>query len=166
MPSKSKSKGNGFEREVCKYLNELTDLNFTRVPNSGAFLGGANQVRVGNMTDAQTQIFDGDIITPDEWKDWSLECKFYKDIAWKKLFQPEGVAQLNGWIEQAKVTSKPYWLLIFKINNCGAYCVLDKKIVRAFGFKKPSCVMTYRKDYLVMDMKTFLSTNHKRITNG
>lgn len=162
MPSKSKTKGNGFEREICKYLSELTDLNFTRVPNSGAFLGGKNQVRVGNLTEGQTQVFDGDIITPDEWKDWSLECKFYKDFAWKKLFQPEGVAQLNGWIEQAKVTSKPYWLLIFKINNAGAYCVLHEETVDKFGFHLPECVMHYRNDYVIVDMKLFLSENHER----
>jgi len=162
MPSKSKTKGNGFERDVCKYLNELTKLNFTRVPNSGAFLGGKNQVRVGNLTEGQTQIFDGDIITPDEWKDWSLECKFYKDLAWKKLFQPEGIAQLNGWIEQSKITSKPYWMVIFKINNAGAYIVLDKKTVREFKFKLPDCSMNYRKHYVIVDMKIFLSENHTR----
>jgi hypothetical protein len=163
MPSKSKTKGNGFERDVCKYLNELTGLNFTRVPNSGAFLGGKNQVRVEGMTDSQTLIFDGDIIVPDEWSKWSLECKFYKDISWKKLFQPEGVAQLNGWIEQSKVTSKPNWMLFFKINNCGAYIVIDTKALKNYNFKKPSCVMTYRNDYIIVDMKTFLEENYKEI---
>ena len=99
VPSKSKTKGNSFERDVCKYLGGLTGLNFTRVPNSGAFLGGSNQVRVGNLTESQVQVFDGDIIVPEEWMDWSIECKFYKELAWKKLFQPEGIAQLNNWIE-------------------------------------------------------------------
>ena len=163
MPSKSKTKGNSFERECCKYLIELTGLNFTRVPNSGAFLGGKNQVRVENMTDNQTLIFDGDIIVPDEFSDWSIECKFYKDIAWKKFFQPEGAAQLNEWIEQAKVTSKPYWFLLFKINNAGTYCVIDRELVKTFNFDLPECHMIYRKDYVIMDMKEFFENNHRRM---
>jgi len=162
MPSKSKTKGSGFERDMCKYLNELTKLNFMRVPSSGAYIGKSNQHRTAGMDDNQIRIMDGDIITPEEWKDWSLECKFYKDIAWKKMFQPEGIAQLNSWIEQSKVTSKPYWLLIFKINNAGAYCVLDKNTVREFKFKLPICVMHYQKDYVIVDMKLFLSKNHER----
>ena len=163
MPSKSKTKGNSFERDVCKYLNKLTGLNFTRVPNSGAYIGGSNQNRVGALTDAQVQIFDGDIITPDEFNDWSLECKFYKSFAWKKLFQPDGEAQLNGWIEQSKITSKPYWMLFFKINNAGQYCVMDKRKIKAFKFKLPPCTMTYRTNYLIMDMKLFLEENYGRI---
>jgi len=163
MPSKSKTKGNGFERDCCKYLNELTGLNFTRVPNSGAFLGGKNQVRVEHLTEDQTLIFDGDIITPPEFKDWSIECKFYKDIAWKKLFQPEDAAQMNDWIEQAKVTSKPYWFLLFKINNAGAYCVIDRKVVKTFNFELTESHLIYRKDYVVMDMKEFFEKNIGRI---
>ena len=163
MPSKSKTKGNGFERDVCKYLINLTGLNFTRVPNSGAYVGKSNMVRAEHMTDAQIQIFDGDIITPDEFNEWALECKFYKSIGWKKLFQPEGEAKLNGWIEQSKITSKPYWLLIFKINNAGQYCVVSKATAIKFKFKKSDCFLTYRNDYLIMDMKSFFENNYKRM---
>lgn len=165
MPSKSKTKGNSFEREICKYLIELTGLNFTRVPNSGAFLGGKNQVRVENMTDDQVLIFDGDIITPPEFSDWSIECKFYKELAWKKLFQPEGTAQLNEWIEQSKLTSKPYWLLFFKINNAGTYCVIDRDTIKKFDFELPTCYSVYCGKYLIMDMKLFFAENHRRITD-
>ena len=160
--NRSKNKGNSFERDICKYLGSLTGLSFLRVPSSGAHVGGSNFHRADSMDDSQIRIMDGDIITPEEWKNWSIEAKFYKDLSWKKLFQPEGTAQLNGWIEQSKVTSKPYWLLIFKINNSGAYCVLDKKVVREFKFKLPDCVMQYRKDYVIVDMTIFLSENHER----
>lgn len=162
MASKSKTKGNSFEREVCKFLNGVTGFNFMRVPSSGAYIGKGNQSRVDSMADNQVRIMDGDIIVPDEWMDWSLECKFYKELAWKKLFQPEGIAQLNGWIEQAKVTSKPSWLLIFKINNAGAYCVLDCETVDKYGFHLPECFMHYRNDYVIVDMKLFLNENHER----
>lgn len=163
MPNASKIKGNSFERDICKYLNTLTGFNFMRVPSSGAYIGRGNQYRTANMDDSQVRIMDGDIITPEEWCDWSIEAKFYKDFAWKKLFQPEGTAKLNGWIEQAMETSKPYWFLIFKINNCGAYCVFDRKAIDKFGFELPSCVMHYRNDYVIMDMKLFFENNYKRI---
>ena len=45
MASKSKNKGKGFEREVCKILGEIYDDNFERVPHSGAFVGGRVHLR-------------------------------------------------------------------------------------------------------------------------
>ena len=45
MPSKSKNKGSGFEREVSKYLSDLYGENFMRAPGSGAYTGGTNSHR-------------------------------------------------------------------------------------------------------------------------
>ena len=163
MPSKSKTKGNGYEREVCKFMHGLTGLNFTRVPNSGAYIGASNSFRAKTMTESQIQIFDGDIITPDEFNDWSFECKFYKNLAWKKLFQPEGESQLNGWLEQSTDTSKPFWILCFKINNAGQYCVVEKTTKSHFKFKLTDCCLTYRKKYLIMDMKQFFKLNYSKM---
>lgn len=163
MASKSKAKGNSFEREICGYLNSLTGLNFMRVPSSGGYIGGGNQKRVANMDDDQVRMMDGDIITPPEWRDWSLEAKFYKDIAWKKMFQPEGIAQLNNWIEQAKQTSKPNWFLFFKINNCGTYIVFERNAVDKNGFEIGSSFMIYMSDYIIMDMKLFMGANYDKI---
>ena len=42
MPSAAKQKGNVWEREVAKDLSEVFNENFIRVPNSGAYTGGAN----------------------------------------------------------------------------------------------------------------------------
>ena len=163
MSNKSKIKGNGFERDICKYLGVLTGLKFLRVPSSGGYIGKSNIYRAEGMDDTQKRIMDGDVIVPEEWSEWSIEAKFYKSIGWKKLFQPEGEAKLNGWIEQAKITSKPYWLLVFKLNNAGQYCVIHKKTASKFKFKKSDCHMVYRKDYLIMDMKSFFENNYKRM---
>lgn len=163
--NKSKVKGNGFERDVCKYLHGVTGLKFLRVPSSGGYIGGKNINRASDMDDNQVRIMDGDIIVPEEWADWSLECKFYKDIAWKKIYQPEGVAQLNGWIEQAKITSKPYWMLFFKINNAGQYCVIKKTVVGKFDFQLPECYSVYMNEYIIMDMKLFIEENYRRMIN-
>ena len=42
MPSAAKQKGNAWERDVAKDLSETFNENFIRVPNSGAYTGGAN----------------------------------------------------------------------------------------------------------------------------
>ena len=89
--------------------------------------------------------------------------KFYKTLAWKKLFQPEGEAKLNKWIEQAQITTKPYWIVIFKINNAGSYCVVDRSVADELEFEMHDCYMTYRNDYVILDMKAFFEKNYKRI---
>lgn len=45
MPSKSKTKGSSFEREIAVYLSNLYKESFVRVPNSGAYTGGNNSHR-------------------------------------------------------------------------------------------------------------------------
>ena len=42
---KSKNKGKAFEREIANFLSDLYEESFTRVPYSGAFVGGKNAVR-------------------------------------------------------------------------------------------------------------------------
>ena len=42
---KSKDKGKTFERDIANYLSELYEDSFTRVPQSGAYVGGQNAVR-------------------------------------------------------------------------------------------------------------------------
>ena len=49
MSSKSKTKGNNFEREISTYLSELYGLSFLRVPNSGAYVGALNAQRQATM---------------------------------------------------------------------------------------------------------------------
>ena len=45
MSSKSKNKGNNWEREVANNLSTLYKESFIRVPSSGAYVGGKNNVR-------------------------------------------------------------------------------------------------------------------------
>ena len=45
MPSPSKNKGSGFEREFAKFLSETYEESFIRAPGSGAYVGGKNQNR-------------------------------------------------------------------------------------------------------------------------
>ena len=45
MPSPSKNKGSGFERDVAKYLSDTYGESFIRAPGSGAYTGGSNNFR-------------------------------------------------------------------------------------------------------------------------
>ena len=79
MASPQKVKGKSYENAKAKFLTEIFDQKFIRVPTSGAFLGGKNYERRLEMTEGQVMAFKGDIIPPDDWKYFNCECKFYKN---------------------------------------------------------------------------------------
>ena len=86
MPSAAKQKGNAWEREVAKDLSEVFNENFIRVPNSGAYTGGANFPRLDQLTESQKRMMDGDIMVPPCMSRFKLECKNYKTFDYHKLF--------------------------------------------------------------------------------
>ena len=53
MPSKSKTKGSSFEREVAKDLSELYEDSFVRTPSTGAYVGGTNVIRKERLSEGQ-----------------------------------------------------------------------------------------------------------------
>ena len=75
MGSKSKTKGKIYEREVANFLSDLYNESFTRVPHSGAFIGGQNFSRIQNLSENQTRGFKGDIIPPDSFPLLVIEAK-------------------------------------------------------------------------------------------
>ena len=85
MPSKSKTKGSSFEREVAKELSDLYNESFVRTPSSGAYIGGSNVARKEVLSEGQIQSFRGDIIPPDDWKYFNVECKSYADFPFHQL---------------------------------------------------------------------------------
>lgn len=153
MPSKGKAKGNRFEREVSDHLGEVFSMNFERVPNSGAFIGGKNRSRIGRLTEAQQLLAQGDIIVPEELSHITIECKNYKDFAWASLFSEN--KQLDGWIEQAKCDNK-CWFVIFKVNHCGARVVFDRKYQDIFS--SPGNYMIY-KECIITELEEFFKLN-------
>ena len=100
MPSKSKTKGSSFEREVAKDLSELYEDSFVRTPSSGAYVGGTNVIRKERLSEGQIQSFRGDIIPPDDWKYFNVECKSYADFPFHQLLYQGDVRLLDEWIEQ------------------------------------------------------------------
>ena len=153
MTSPQKSKGNQFERYIAKHLSTVFDLNFERVPNSGAFTGGKNAVRFNTLSESQKLIYDGDILVPDELANLKIECKSYKDFAFHGMFTSNAV--LDSWIEQAKSDHK-VWLLIFKINNRGSFVVFDRTVWKSINYS--GNYMNYKSNYIV-PMDGFFESN-------
>ena len=120
--SKSKNKGSGAERELCKMLAEVFGGSFIRSNNSGAFVGGKNVFRKANLTATQNLNMKGDIVTPDELSHLCIESKFYAAFSFHQLLSGS-CAQLDEWIAQNLhvMDEKDICLIMFKINRLGWY---------------------------------------------
>lgn len=139
MPSKSKTKGSGYERDMAKFLSETYDGSFVRVPNSGAFIGGKNQVRTVMLSEGQIRSFKGDIIPPDDWKYFNCECKFYAEFPFHQLFTHGTIGLLEEWVEQTmEVADDDDLNVIFmKFNRRGQYVLYQDDI----GLKSPRSIV-------------------------
>lgn len=158
MPSASKSKGNRGEREVADKLTEYFGLNFERVPNSGAFVGGKNASRIDRLTKSQQLLTEGDLIVPEELYNMKIECKSYKKFSWFQLFTEN--KQLDSWIEQAEDTKK-IWFLTFKISYAGTCVVFSHELFDDFDI--PNSFSVYREKYIITEFHNFFKKNTKKI---
>jgi hypothetical protein len=142
MPSKGKTKGNGWEREVADFLSNLYGEPFVRVPNSGAFIGGKNNHRKSNLSEQQIRGFKGDIIPGPSFPDLNLEAKFYADFPFHQVLQGS-CKQLDLWIGQIYETcdETDVNLLTMKFNRKGAYIAFEAKWLPQV--KLPSNYMRY-----------------------
>ena len=136
MPSKSKIKGSSFERDVAKELSELYDESFVRTPSSGAYVGGSNVARKSFLSEGQIQSFRGDIIPPDDWKYFNVECKSYADFPFHQLLHRGDVRLLDDWAEQLIDVSEEndLNLLILKFNRKGKYIGFQEKLLNSSFF--------------------------------
>lgn len=124
---KSKNKGKSYERDVANFLSELYQESFTRVPYSGAFVGGQNIARIQHLSEQQTRGFKGDIIPPESFPLLVIEAKNYGEFRWNQLALGDDVKQLNEWISQASESCEPddKWLLCVKISRQGEFVLWD-----------------------------------------
>lgn len=125
MPSASKAKGSGFEREVAKYLSGLYGESFIRAPGSGAYTGGSNSGRRQILHEGQVRNFKGDIIPGQSFPLFNAEAKFYSDFSFNQLFT--GSVQLESWIKQLMTAADPGDLniLFMKFNRKGKYIAVQ-----------------------------------------
>lgn len=123
MPSPSKAKGSSFERDVAKFLTDLYGEPFTRVPNSGAYIGASNAHRKEFLHEGQIRSFKGDIIPGQSFPKMNIECKAYKDFPFHLLLTGNPIRQLDEWIDQLLEVADEgdFNILIMKFNNKGKY---------------------------------------------
>ena len=128
MPSAAKQKGNAWERDVAKDLSETFNENFIRVPNSGAYTGGANVFRIDQLTEQQKRMMDGDIMVPPCLSRYKIECKNYKAFDFHQLFNENKT--LDKWIKQAEFGL--LWFLVIKVTRKGSFILFRKEISNHF----------------------------------
>lgn len=162
MPSKSKNKGSGAERELCKILAETYGGSFIRVPNSGAFIGGKNAHRRDVMSTNQVRGAKGDIVPPDHMPKLVLESKFYADFPFHSLMTDGKVPQLDAWIEQTLdcVEEGDIWFVAFKINRRGWFVCLPQERAATYTFGNHACYTDAKgKSFVVSDLQKFFKDN-------
>lgn len=144
MPSKSKSKGSSYERDMAKFLSEKYGDSFVRVPNSGAYIGGSNNHRTVVLSEGQVRSFKGDIIPPDDWKYFNCECKNYADLPFHQIISGNGVAKIDSWIDQTMEVAdeKDFNVLFIKITRKGEYVMIQDKLFQNGMFVQPGVEYT------------------------
>jgi len=152
MPSPAKQKGNAWEREVAKDLSETFNENFIRVPNSGAYTGGANLHRLDRLTEDQKRMMDGDIMVPPCLSRFKIECKSYKTFEYHQLFTDNKT--LNKWIKQAE--SGTFWFLVIKVTRKGSYILFPTTLSHYFRFKN---FLRYTDKYIITAYTDFWKNN-------
>ena len=152
MPSAAKQKGNAWEREVAKDLSEVFNENFIRVPNSGAYTGGANFHRLDRLTEDQKRMMDGDIMVPPCLSKFKIECKNYKTFDFHQLYTNNKT--LDKWIKQAE--SGTHWFLVIKVTRKGSFVLFPTKLSHFFRYKN---YLRYNQDYIITNYTDFWNNN-------
>lgn len=157
MTSKSKSKGNNFERDIRDLLNEVYQTKeFARTPSSGAIMGLGNYQKNSQLEDATKKTLGSDIICPS-WFNFSIECKNYGDKPnYNKLISSND-AFLDGWIGEAlfdAVNAKRTPLLFFRTSRKGTFCVLPKEFLLLIS-KQNQNYLVYQSEFIILDVDFF-----------
>jgi len=145
MPSKSKSKGNKFESDICKFFNALYETQeFSRTPNSGAMMGRSNWGKRQGLAENVKRTLGSDIIVPD-WFRFAVECKHYKDSpTYEAIIKPPGDKVLDHWLGEAvydAINLNLHPMLIFKTNRKGTHVALPAYFIEAM--ENPHIYVSY-----------------------
>lgn len=161
MANKNKNKGKAWERDICDILSSNLGGSFTRVPNSGAYIGGFNNYRRNALSNTQIMLSKGDIIPPDNLSKMVIEAKSYKEFPFHQLITKGDCKQLDEWITQTLdcVEIDNIWFVIFKINNKSSYIVFKKEYNNIFKLEN-YCIY---KDFIVTEFKPFVEQNVQEI---
>jgi Holliday junction resolvase len=116
MVNRNKIKGSAYETKIVKILSEEFNLEFRRVPLSGAI-----------------DYLKGDIWTPKDTASWPycIECKHYASVEWNNLLTAKTTDMLQFWrqtIREAEVMDKKP-LLIFRWNRSKDFVAYNDDIL-------------------------------------
>ena len=144
-------------------MTELYGESFTRVPYSGAFVGGSNIVRTETLSESQTRGFKGDIIPGPSFPKLVIEAKNYAEFSWANMALRKPNAQLDEWISQAQESCEPgdKWLLIVKITRQGQFVLWDHQNWRMPSLDIYGC--NFYKTYNYMEFEEFWKTHANTI---
>ena len=165
MGKSSKDKGNAWELEVAKLLEENFEGKFSRTPRSGAIFGGENAENATGERPDVVEILTGDIITPKAFP-FTIEAKHYDDFKFSHMLTGEN-KDLDQWIEGAEKDAdlaKRLPMIIAKFSYIGTYVVFDYKIVKTEEGICPSTYfvnhMIYRGKWVMISLEEFISTKN------
>jgi len=139
-----------------KDLSETFNENFIRVPNSGAYTGGANVYRIDQLTEQQKRMMDGDIMVPPCLSRFKIECKNYKSFDFHQLFNENKT--LDKWITQAEFGL--LWFLVIKVTRKGSFILFREDISNKFLYKN---YLLYKQKYIITDYREFWVNNEDAI---
>ncbi len=112
------NKGKSFERQIAKILSDMTQVDWKRVPMSGAF---------STINKSEDNRFFGDLFTENKlYSNIIIECKKTKaPITLFEIFNKK--SRLNEFISQTEKESKDKdWVLIFSWNNSKIFYLTNK----------------------------------------
>jgi len=122
MGSKSKQKGNRYERRCAKLLAEFTGVNFRKVPASGGFNKFGGQV-------VAEHAFCGDIICDKKEFIFSVEAKNQKAFSFPAILKSPDTAAFTDWWEQCVTDAlgvEKLPMLMFKPNTQDDFVALTQ----------------------------------------
>jgi len=129
-------KGKGFERQVAKICSKLTNVEWKRVPMSGAF---------STINRSEDKRFFGDVFTEaQQYKDIVVECKKTKQpITLTDLVNKK--SRISEWFEQTEKEAKGVdWILVFSWNNSKIFYMTPKEnVVKLMNIKNTLNIGAY-----------------------
>lgn len=161
----SKQKGNRFELAVAKDFSERFNDKFTRVPQSGAIVGGLNRIKMNTLREDAQEILAGDIICP-RWFPFSVELKNYAPENAPNMYTllENDSALLDEWISQARQDAHfahKEWFLMFNITRRSCFVCVDYKkfvehCVKSFDDMPKKFIMY--KNSIIIDREIFINS--------
>jgi hypothetical protein len=162
--SKSKNKGNSWERVVAKFLSERHNASFIRAPHSGAYIGGTNSFRKASLDASQVKSFKGDIVPPESWTYFNAEAKSYADFPFHQLYQGT-IPILEKWIGQLLEVANTgdFNVLLMKFNRKGTYIACQPTPSLTLNPNYSTYISPNYGTWIIQDFESFWNTNSESI---